>query len=111
MAIDMSNQSVSDEPITEQDKKPATKRGTRSATKGKERVQFDFSEETLQRLDEIMKKTGAATRVEAMRNALRAYDWLVDFRPEDSIKVTRKSDKDEEKDEEIVSALKAKVFR
>jgi metal-responsive CopG/Arc/MetJ family transcriptional regulator len=77
----------------------------------KERVQFDFSEEMLQRLDEIVKKTGAATRVEAMRNALRAYDWLVDFSPEDSIKVTRKSDKDEEKDEEIVSALKAKVFR
>ncbi len=37
------------------------------AEKQKERVQFDFSPEALQRLDEIKRKTGAATRAETVR--------------------------------------------
>lgn len=54
----------------------------------KERVQFDFSPEALQRLDEIKQKTGATTRAETVRNALRLYEWLVnEVDPDSTIKV------------------------
>lgn len=56
--------------------------------KQKERVQFDFSPEALQRLDDMKAQTGAATRAEVVRNALRVYDWLVsEVEPENIIKV------------------------
>ena len=44
---------------------------------GKTRVQFDFSERALKRLDELTKATGASSRAEAVRHALQWYDWLV----------------------------------
>lgn len=43
----------------------------------KTRVQFDFAPEALRRLDEIKAKTGAATRAETVRMALRLYEWFV----------------------------------
>ena len=45
--------------------------------KQKERVQFDFAVDALQRLDDIKQKTDATTRAEVVRNALRVYEWLV----------------------------------
>lgn len=41
------------------------------------RVQFDFSHEALERLDEIKDRTMAATRAEAVRNALSFYEWFL----------------------------------
>ena len=70
----------------------------------KERVQFDFTLEALQRIDEMKKKTGASTRAETVRNALRAYEWLVEgLDPDDIIKLCNKNN--EEK-----AALKAKLL-
>ncbi len=70
----------------------------------KERVQFDFSPEALQRLDEIKQRTGASTRAEVVKNALRAYEWLVSELDQDSvIKVFNK-------DNEVTSALKARLL-
>lgn len=62
------------------------------AEKQKERVQFDFFPEALQRLDSIKDKTEAATRAEVIRNALKVYEWLVnDLDPDSTIKVLDKS--------------------
>lgn len=62
-------------------------------TKQKERVQFDFSPEALQRLDDLKEKIDAATRAEVVRNALRLYEWIVnEIDPESTIKVFDKND-------------------
>ena len=47
------------------------------AKKEKVRLQFDFSEEAVQRLDGLVTATESATRAEGIRNALRVYDYLV----------------------------------
>ncbi len=74
------------------------------AEKQKERVQFDFSPEALQRLDEIKRKTGAATRAETVRNALRLYEWFVnEVDPDSTIQVI-------DKDNEITSRFKATLL-
>lgn len=70
----------------------------------KERVQFDFSPEALKRLDDIKEKTGAATRAETVRNALRLYEWFVnETTPDTVIKLFGK-------DNEVISAFKAKLL-
>ncbi len=58
-----------DTTITERTSRSSPRQSTKPAAKPKERLQFDFSEEMLQKLDYIMEKTGAATRAEAVRNA------------------------------------------
>lgn len=70
----------------------------------RERVQFDFSPEALKRLDDIKEKTGASTRAETVRKALRAYEWLVDeLDDEGVIKLFNKDNKE-------ITALKAKLL-
>jgi metal-responsive CopG/Arc/MetJ family transcriptional regulator len=70
----------------------------------KERVQFDFAPEALQRLDGIKLKTGATTRAEVVRNALRVYEWLVnEIDPDSTIKVVNKSN-------ETTDMLKVKLL-
>ena len=48
---------------------------TRTSTK--QRVQFDFSSEALQRLEDLKELTDAYTKAEVVRNALKIYEWLV----------------------------------
>ena len=43
----------------------------------KQRIQFDFSAEALQRLEDLKEKTDAATKAEVVRNALKLYEWFV----------------------------------
>ena len=45
-------------------------------TKGTKRVQFEFSEVALKRLDSIVERTNAASRAEVVRNALRFYECV-----------------------------------
>lgn len=53
------------------------------------RVQFDFSHEALERLDDIKEKTMAATRAEAVRNALSFYEWFLnEVNMDDTITIT-----------------------
>ena len=74
------------------------------AEKQKERVQFDFSYESLQRLDDVKEKTGATTRAEVVRNALRLYEWLVnEVDTEDTVKVF-------DKNNEVTSVFKARLL-
>lgn len=92
-----------DTTITEPVSTSSPRQSTKPAAKPKERVQFDFSEEMLQKLDGIMKKTGAVTRAEAVRNALRVYDWFIDTDPDDHIKVIGENN-------EVLQAFKAKLL-
>ena len=43
----------------------------------KQRVQFDFSPESLRRLEDLKKKTDASTKAEVVRDALKLYEWFV----------------------------------
>ena len=42
----------------------------------KQRLQFDFSKDAVEKLDEIKKRTNSATRAEVVRRSLRLYDWI-----------------------------------
>lgn len=42
---------------------------------GKHRLQFDFNEEALQELDELLKETNLPSRAELIRQALRLLQW------------------------------------
>jgi hypothetical protein len=89
--------------MTERNTRSSSRQSTKSVARQKERVQFDFSEDMLKKLDYIMERTGAATRAEAVRNALRVYDWFIDTDPNDNIKVIGKND-------EVRQAFKAKLL-
>lgn len=70
----------------------------------KTRVQFDFTPDALQRLDEIKEATGATTRAETIRNALRLYEWFVnEAQPDSTVKI-------EDKNHQIVSQFKARLL-
>jgi metal-responsive CopG/Arc/MetJ family transcriptional regulator len=40
-------------------------------------VSFEFSDEALQKLNEIRKKAEARTNAEVFRDALRIYEWIL----------------------------------
>ena len=42
----------------------------------KQRVQFDFSPEALQRLEHLQETLDAETKAEVVRNALKLYEWF-----------------------------------
>ena len=83
---------------------PQEQMPTASEIAGKIRVQFDFTPEALQRLDEIKRATSAATRAETLRDALRLYEWFIDVaEPDSTVKII-------DKDNEVVSQFKAKLL-
>lgn len=47
------------------------------STDDKHRIQFDLTAEALEQVDALKNATGAGTRAELFRNALRFYAWLV----------------------------------
>lgn len=47
-------------------------------TDEKARVQFDFSKESLEKLDEIVSSVGASTRAEVIRRALMLYTEVLE---------------------------------
>lgn len=51
---------------------------TKAPPKGTKRVQFDFSEQSLEKLDEIVKQVNAATRAEVIRRALTLYTEILE---------------------------------
>ncbi len=42
------------------------------------RVQVDFSEDALNRLEELRERTESGTKSDVIRNALRLYEWMVE---------------------------------
>ena len=48
----------------------------------KQRVQFDFLPEALDRLDALVNETGAASRAEVVRRALVLYDRMLEAEKE-----------------------------
>lgn len=43
----------------------------------KQRIQFDFTAESMKRLEDLKEKTDATTKAEVVRNALKLYEWFV----------------------------------
>ncbi len=43
----------------------------------KQRIQFDFTAESMKRLENLKEVTDATTKAEVVRNALRLYEWFV----------------------------------
>lgn len=41
------------------------------------RVQFDMSRKAVDQLDQVVEMTGATSRAEVIRTAIRCYAWLV----------------------------------
>ena len=60
------------------------------------RLQFDFSNDAVKRLDAMVKTTDAASRAEVMRNALRIYEYI-NLKLKDGYQVELKKE-----DEEII---------
>lgn len=70
----------------------------------KERIQFDFSVDALQRLDTIKQITGATSKAEVVREALKFYEWLVtEVNEGNTVKVFNESN-------EAVAVFKAKLL-
>lgn len=43
----------------------------------KQRIQFDFTPESMKRLETLKEKTDATTKAEVVRKALKLYEWFV----------------------------------
>jgi hypothetical protein len=60
----------------------------------KQRIQFDFTPESLKRLEYLKEKTDASTKAEVVRNALRLYEWFVNqIDPNYTVEIKDKEDK------------------
>ncbi len=59
------------------------------------RIQIDFSEKAVQRLDEIREQSGATSRAETIRTALVLLGWLLKRTADGYTIVARKEDKEE----------------
>ena len=46
------------------------------------KIQFAFSKEALQKIDELAKESGSFTKSEVIRNALKIYSWVIDKQKE-----------------------------
>lgn len=44
---------------------------------GYKKLQFDFSEEAVKRLDELVTRTDSASRAEVIRSSLKLYEYAV----------------------------------
>lgn len=73
-------------------------------TNAKQRVQFDFSPEAMQRLEGLQKQVEAQTKAEVIRNALKIYEWFAtQIDPEYLIEV-------QDKEGKIIFRIPAKVL-
>lgn len=72
--------------------------------RAKERVQLDFSPESLHRLDQVKDQIGANTRSEVVRTALRVLEYFAsETKPNDTITITDELEK-------IVAQFKARLL-
>jgi len=61
-------------------------------TENKARVQFDFTKESLNKLDNLVIKTGVSTRAELIRRALSLYSEIVEAENRNAKLVIREKD-------------------
>jgi|WetSurMetagenome_2_1015567.scaffolds.fasta_scaffold1735764_1 hypothetical protein len=57
------------------------------------RLQFDFSEDAVSRLDDLVKKTASPTRAELVRKSLRFFEYISD-KLKDGYRLELSKDKD-----------------
>jgi hypothetical protein len=63
-------------------------------TNTKQRVQFDFSQEALKRLETMQEHLDASTKAEVVRNALKLYEWFItQIAPDSTIEIQDKDGK------------------
>jgi metal-responsive CopG/Arc/MetJ family transcriptional regulator len=63
----------------------------------KNRLQFDFSDEALQELDDLKSAIGAPNRAEAIRRALQMLQWTIEqVRDEDATIIVEKNGRQRE---------------
>lgn len=58
--------------------------------RNKKRIGFELGTETLNQIDDLVKRTGADNRAELFRNSLRLYSWWLDKQDEGNEIVLRK---------------------
>jgi len=46
---------------------------------GYKKLQFDFSEDAVERLDDLVKKTDSASRAEVVRSSLKLYEYAIEM--------------------------------
>lgn len=46
------------------------------------KIQFAFSQDALNAIEELAKKTGAASKTEVIRYSLKVFNWIVDMQDE-----------------------------
>ncbi len=46
------------------------------------KLQFAFTQETLNYMDGLAKRTGVVSKTDLMRNALKVYNWVVEMQEE-----------------------------
>ena len=64
---------------------------TKSKTKTKtKRIAFDIEKETLEQIDELVKKTGCTGRADLFRDSLRLFSWWTEKQDEGYEVVLRK---------------------
>jgi hypothetical protein len=56
------------------------------------RIQLDFSDSGMARLDSLKEKTEAASYAEVVRNALRLYEWAIEAGGEKARMVVTRDD-------------------
>ncbi len=64
-----------------------------SNKKGYKRLQFDFANESIERIDKLVIKIEASSRVEVIRRSLRIFEYLVD-NLSDGYEIELKKDKE-----------------
>ncbi len=97
-------QSSKQEPVDGQPQDSTREEPVQKEARTKERVQLDFAPEALERLDQLKELTGASTRAEIIRQALRLFEWFVnDIDPNDTLTITNDDDK-------IKATFKAKLL-
>ncbi len=63
-------------------------------TNTKQRVQFDFSQEALRRLETMQEHLDVPTKAEVVRNALKLYEWFItQIDPDSTIEIQDKDGK------------------
>ena len=81
-----------------------TKEKQNRDSKLKERVQLEFTPESIQRLERMRNRAGANTRAEVIRNAIRLYDWFIsETEPDTTITLTDANGK-------LISVFKARLL-
>lgn len=73
------------------------------------RVQFNFSKEALERVDEMRNASGATTRAEVLRAALAYYEWIL-MKNEQGLRIAAVDSKTKQVEEMLSPLLSFRLY-